>query len=223
MEQVLIDIGGEKRIRVSVDLFALAGDNKFASLFSGRWQEHLDAEGAYFVDYSPAVFMPLIEWLRLLRDSEADAVTPVIVDAPHLRAWVRMMLVSSFHPQVLRKAALSVWDLHSCGCGLRVCMEAGFEATELVKVFKQVDFQRAGLSGSELRKAGFSVRDLTEAYFSNAELRRSGFLVSELKAAGFAARILMGRDFQFSVSELKEAGFAASELAQLADPEDFNV
>lgn len=220
MEQVAIDIGGEKRIRVSVDLFAVAGDNKFASLFSGRWQEHLDAEGCYFVDYSPTVFMPLIEWLRLLRDSEPEAVAPVIVEAPHLRAWVRMVLVSSFHPQVLRKAALSVRDLDSCGCGVRVCMEAGFEPRELVAVFKQKDFQKAGLSGCELRKAGFSARDLREAYFSNAELRESGFTPLQLKDAGFAARILMGRDFQFSVSELKEAGFAAWELA---DPEDFNV
>ena len=59
---VIIDVGGERIIKVSTDLFSVAGDNKFSSLFSGRWEKQLDADGKLFVDYSPQVFLPLIEF-----------------------------------------------------------------------------------------------------------------------------------------------------------------
>ena len=51
------------------------------------------------------------EWLRLIRDSEPEMTTPVIIDPPHLTAWIRMMIASAFHPQVFRKANLTGKDL----------------------------------------------------------------------------------------------------------------
>ena len=90
------------------ELFSAAGGNKFASMFSERWPSELDQEGRFFVDYSPQVFMPLIEFLRLARDSEPGAFAPVVVDPPYRRAWIRMMLASSFHPKVLRQAGVAV-------------------------------------------------------------------------------------------------------------------
>lgn len=61
-QQVTIDIGGEKTVRVNADLFSLAGDNKFASMLSDRWhRRELQDDFKIFVDYSPKVFMPLIE------------------------------------------------------------------------------------------------------------------------------------------------------------------
>ena len=84
-------------------------------MFSERWPSELDQEGRFFVDYSPQVFMPLIEFLRLARDSEPGAFAPVVVDPPYRRAWIRMMLASSFHPKVLRQAGVAVSELRDIG------------------------------------------------------------------------------------------------------------
>ena len=63
-QQVTIDMGGEKTVRVSADLFNLAGDNKYAAMLSDRWQGKggLKDDCSMFVDYSPKVFMPLIDF-----------------------------------------------------------------------------------------------------------------------------------------------------------------
>ena len=62
-QQVTIDMGGEKTVRVNADLFSLAGDNKYAAMLSDRWQGKggLKDDCSMFVDYSPKVFMPLID------------------------------------------------------------------------------------------------------------------------------------------------------------------
>ena len=103
------DVGGEKVIKVKRELFSVAGDNMFASMFSEPepWNE-VDEKGRFFVDYSPQVFLPYIEFLRLVRDSEPNMPSPVVVSPEYRRAWIRMMLVSHFHPdhpEVLRKEA----------------------------------------------------------------------------------------------------------------------
>ena len=56
-------MGGEKTVRVNADLFSLAGDNKYAAMLSDRWQGKggLKDDCSMFVDYSPKVFMPLID------------------------------------------------------------------------------------------------------------------------------------------------------------------
>eukprot|EP00438_Fugacium_kawagutii_P015671 Skav217048 [mRNA] locus=scaffold1849:64133:64543:+ [translate_table: standard] len=128
---ITINVGGEKIIQVKPELFSVVGDNMFASMCSERWQNQLDADGNLFVDYSPQVFLPLIEFLRLVRDSEPDMSAPVLVDPSYRRPWVRMLLVSSFHPWVLRKAGLTVQELRECGCGTKVLCEAGFSLKEL--------------------------------------------------------------------------------------------
>ena len=73
-----INIGGQKIIEVQPELFRVAGDNKLSALFSGRWEPHLDASGNYFVDYSPEVFMPFVEWLREFRDTPPDQRPPCV-------------------------------------------------------------------------------------------------------------------------------------------------
>lgn len=82
---VTINVGGEQIIQVRPELFNVVGDNHFASMFSERWQNQLDAEGHLFVDYSPRVFLPLIEFLRLVRDSEPDMPAPVVVEPEYRR------------------------------------------------------------------------------------------------------------------------------------------
>ena len=80
---VSINIGGEKVISVHPDLFNVAGKNKRSTKATGCMEEPLDAGGNFFVDYSPEVFMPLIEWLRELRDAEPGQM--VFAQPPHLR------------------------------------------------------------------------------------------------------------------------------------------
>jgi hypothetical protein len=133
---------------VEPELFSVAGENQFASLFSERWQSDVDEEKPVFVDYSPQVFVPLIEFLRLLRDSKPELPVPVVVDAAYRTAWVRMMLVAAFHPEVLRKACVTAQELHDSGCDAQYMREAGFSAKELLG---------AGYTRAELQVAGFQV------------------------------------------------------------------
>ena len=77
--KVIIDIGGEMTIKVNADLFTVAGDNKFSAMLSHRWREHGSSfDCNIFVDYSPMVFMPLI-------DSELQRVAEdIFCIIPHL-------------------------------------------------------------------------------------------------------------------------------------------
>jgi len=186
--KVIIDIGGEKTIKVNADLFTVAGDNKFSAMLSHRWREHGSSfDCNIFVDYSPMVFMPLIEWLRLVRDSEPDMITPVRVHPAYLTSWIRMMIANAFHPQVFRKANLSAKDLCLAGCTLRTCIEAGLGpdccfsnlAGGIGPLGSQCHFQPSdlkdtGFTATELREAGFTVNLLLQAGFDIAELEISG-------------------------------------------------
>ena len=123
---ITINVGGKEVMQVKPELFSVVGHNKFASMCSERWQHQLDADGRLFVDYSPQVFVPLVEFLRLSRDSEPDMPAPVLVDPSYRRAWIRMMLASSFHPKVMRKAGMTPQELRDCGCDPKFLCEAGF-------------------------------------------------------------------------------------------------
>jgi len=212
-QTVTIDVGGEQTIKVSVELFGVVGDNKFASLFSGRWQNQLDSEGRLFVDYSPKVFLPLVEFLRLVRDSEPDMPAPVKVDASHRRAFIRMMLVSSFHPQDFRRAGVEVRELCDCGAGFNAgqLKEAGFNAGQLREAgFNAGQLREAGFNAGQLREAGFDARQLREAGFDARQLREAGFDARQLREAGFEARQL--RAAGFNAEQLIEAGFDEGQL-----------
>lgn len=212
-QQVTIDMGGEKTFRVNADLFSLAGDNKYAAMLSDRWQGKggLKDDCSMFVDYSPKVFMPLIEWLRLIRDSEPEMTTPVIIDPPHLTAWIRMMIASAFHPQVFRKANLTGKDLCMAGCSLRLCIEAGLGPDCFRNYFpchwpfKVSELKDSGFTAAELRDAGFTdVTLLARAGFSTSELEAAGFDRHEAAAsAGFTAR----ESFEASIAAAGAAGY----------------
>ena len=172
---ITIDVGGERIIKVSTDLFSVAGDNKFSSLFSGRWENQLDADGKLFVDYSPQVFLPLIEFLRFFRDSKPETLAPVVVVDPAYRgAWIQMMLVQSFHVSVLRKAGVTAEELKDCGCDAQHMQQAGFTGEELRQAgFTLAQLQEDGLTGEELRQAGFTLQQLREAGLTLQQLRAS--------------------------------------------------
>jgi len=173
---VTIDVGGERIIKVSTDLFSVAGDNKFSSLFSGRWENQLDADGKLFVDYSPQVFLPLIEFLRFFRDSKPEMLAPVVVDPAYRSAWIQMMLAQSFHVSVLRKAGVTAEELKDCGCDAQHTQQAGFTAAQL---------RQAGFTFQQLHDAGFTLQELQQSGFTAAQLWQAGFTFQQLQEAGF--------------------------------------
>ena len=132
-KSVRINVGGEKSIQVDTELFRVAGDNKLSALFSGRWEPHLDASGQFFVDYSPEVFMPFIEWLRELRDTPPGQTPPCIeVDSRHRRAIIRMMAAFAIEVPYLRRTGLSIEELVSLGFEVGCCLAGGCTARELL-------------------------------------------------------------------------------------------
>ncbi|CAL1130510.1 unnamed protein product [Cladocopium goreaui] len=214
---VTINVGGEQIIQVRPELFNVVGDNHFASMFSERWQNQLDAEGHLFVDYSPRVFLPLIEFLRLVRDSEPDMPAPVVVEPFYRRAWIRMVLALSFHPEVLRKAGIRPDELRDCGCA-KVLRDAGFTATELLASsgnqqapFSLRELAEIGYSTLELREVGFSLESLRATeHFTLQELFDGGFVVEEWRAVGFAPQQMVRGGF--TLQQLRVAGFELQEL-----------
>ena len=200
---VTIDVGGERIIKVSTDLFSVAGDNKFSSLFSGRWENQLDPDGKLFVDYSPQVFLPLIEFLRLYRDSKPEMLAPVVVDPAYRRAWILMMLAQSFHVSVLRTAGVTAGELKDCGCDAEQMQQAGFTGKEL---------QQVGFTFAQLRAAGFTAAQLMQAGFTAAQLWQAGFTAAQMQEAGFTVEQLLKAGF--TVSQLRQAGFTAAQLQQ---------
>ena len=150
-----INIGGEKLIAVSPDLFDILGENKLSSMLSGRWQTLRDADGAIFVDYSPDVFLPLVEWLRDMRDAEPDVHISVQVRQERRYAWIRMM--KSFSVEVLHLAI--------AGITFQELLKVGYSLSQLSSVYDPSAAVRLsiGMSTAELQQAGFSESEIGEA------------------------------------------------------------
>jgi len=124
-----INIGGQKLVAVSLELLTVAGESKLSVMVSGRWAPPTDADGNYFVDYAPEVFIPLVDWLRHFRDSSRDQVIPAVVEKQHRTAWIRMMIALSFELCYLRLAGIEPIELLNLGYSEEVLLDAGFEKT----------------------------------------------------------------------------------------------
>ena len=208
-QTITINVGGEKTIQVKPELFSVVGDNKFASMCSERWQNQNDADVRIFVDYSPQIFVPLIEFLRLARDSEPEMPAPVLLDPSLHRPWIRVMLAASFHPGVLRKAGMTVQKLRDCGCDTKFLCEAGFTLKELglhpSKTAGRTSFENFDSPATQEQPQHPSLRDLVDAGYSLQELWDAGHTAAQLKAAGFTPHDFL--DCGFQLQFLKEAGF----------------
>mmetsp|Transcript_111447 Transcript_111447/g.355667 ORF Transcript_111447/g.355667 Transcript_111447/m.355667 type:complete len:243 (+) Transcript_111447:3-731(+) len=161
-----VNMGGHV-IQVKRDLFLQLDGNKLSAMVS-RWWSGLDRDeaGNVFFDYSPEVMMPLIEWLRELRDTiPGQPVSPAHVQEPYRLAFVKMMLCFSFPGHHLR--------------------EAGVGADELRRT--------AGYDAAQLREMGFRAEQLKADGFDYRQLIKAGFDAQELRAAGFDPRQLRER------------------------------
>jgi len=77
-----LNIGGEKTVAVSRGTLGVVEESMLASSFSGRWDNSLprDGRGAFFIDFDPELFVPLLTYLRMKRiqDPNAPAVMPTV-------------------------------------------------------------------------------------------------------------------------------------------------
>ena len=158
-QAITLNIGGEKLIDVSPDLFDILGENQLSSQLSGRIEGLRDKNGNIFVDYSPDVFMPLVNWLRDIRDMrgvEPNVFIEVAVKDDCCRySWIRMM----------RAYKVDVRNLVAAGIGFHTLVSVGYSGTELRSVFRlDCTLQYAlGVSVAELQQTGFSEEDIREA------------------------------------------------------------
>lgn len=91
---ISINMGGERTVQVKRSLLTQFEGSFLAAMFSGRWEEQItrDGKGNVFFDDPPEVMMPLIEWLREVRDATPDEpAEPPRVDPRFKKMWTRMM------------------------------------------------------------------------------------------------------------------------------------
>jgi len=80
-----LNFGGERVVTVKRSLLLQFPGSMLAAMFSGRHEERLerDKDGNVFFDYSPTIMVPLIDYLRLHRDSaENQPRVPVGFERP---------------------------------------------------------------------------------------------------------------------------------------------
>ena len=115
--------------------FDILGENKLSLMFSGRWEPLRDAAGNIFVDYSSDVFMPLVEWLRDIRDAEPNEALEVNVKPEGRYSWIRMM----------KALAVDVKHLVRAGVVLSELLDVGYTFAQLEEVFPLSDFRSDAL------------------------------------------------------------------------------
>ncbi|OLP97852.1 hypothetical protein AK812_SmicGene19747 [Symbiodinium microadriaticum] len=134
--RIRLDIGGEEVVVVSPDLFCVAGKNRLSDM-TARCDDPFarcdDAQSDWevFVDYSPEVFVPLLNWLRHFRDSERDEVIDVAVEPRYRPPFIRMMIFLSYGLHFIRLAGIKAGELLDRGYSHEDLLDAGFEDSEL--------------------------------------------------------------------------------------------
>merc|ERR1719414_7414 len=89
-----LNFGGEQVVKVKRSLLLQFEGSMLASMFSGRYDDQLDRDeqGNAFFDYSAGLMVPLVEYLRLSRDTPRGEEVPL----PHIEderrgAWMAML------------------------------------------------------------------------------------------------------------------------------------
>ena len=144
---VTLNIGGEKLIAVSPGLFDLLGENKISSMLSGCWEVLRDADDSIFLDYSPEVFMQLVEWLRHRRDSSPGTEVPVDVEPRYMAIWVCMM----------KSFSVELEQLLNAGVEKKVLRRCGYPKEQLRKPFAERDARLEQKRKAKKGETGFSL------------------------------------------------------------------
>jgi hypothetical protein len=105
-----LNVGGERIVQRRRSTLCALEDSFLASRFSGRWEQELDRdeEGRHFINYSPELFLPLLDYLGS-KETE-DAAHPVRLPqgpAHALPQFEEMMRFFGMLPSVLTLDAVS--------------------------------------------------------------------------------------------------------------------
>lgn len=226
-----INIGGEKIIQVRRSLLTqecIRGSWLEVSFSSGDWEhDGLDENGNYFIDNSPDVVMPFVQWLRECQHALPDVPPiPPHVTRTHRSAWVKFMLGLGLPDDC------AVQRMRDAGVTLNECKaffspfqlrEGGFNIFELIKEgLGAVHIKAAGFTASEMKDVGFTFDQLVAVGFNASQMKDAGFSGSQLRDAGFSASLMKDAGFSpyqlqiagFSASQMKAAGFSASDMRQ---------
>lgn len=93
-EIVTISMGGEHFVDVSRATLCQIQGSYFAAAFSGRWEDKLpkDSQGRVFLEFSPKLLLPVIEYLRSKRiEDPASPVPAPVVSAELTQDFSRML------------------------------------------------------------------------------------------------------------------------------------
>lgn len=89
-----LNVGGQITCSVRRSTMLLEEHSALASIFSGRWDDSLerDKSGRIFIDFSPDIFMPLVDFLRQKTiENPDDPVEPPEVAHEKMAAFKRML------------------------------------------------------------------------------------------------------------------------------------
>merc|ERR1740138_188204 len=88
-----LNIGGERVVQRRRSTLCTVQDSFLAARFSGRWEEiDRDDEGRHFVNYSPELFLPLLDYLSARETETPDHPAPLPEGPQHARPQFEEML-----------------------------------------------------------------------------------------------------------------------------------
>lgn len=92
-EMVSLNLGGEATLTVLRSTLTQCEDSMLAAAFSGRWELPTDENGHNFIDFEPAIFLPLVQHMRMRRiEDPGDPAPPPCLENPDLEARFQRML-----------------------------------------------------------------------------------------------------------------------------------
>mmetsp|Transcript_41668 Transcript_41668/g.90857 ORF Transcript_41668/g.90857 Transcript_41668/m.90857 type:complete len:394 (-) Transcript_41668:87-1268(-) len=105
-----LNVGGERVVQRRRSTLCTVQDSFLAARFSGRWEEiDRDDEGRHFVNYSPELFLPLLDYLSARETQDPAFPVPLPQGPEHARPQFEEMLrFFGIVPGALTLDALSV-------------------------------------------------------------------------------------------------------------------
>lgn len=89
-----LNVGGERVLQRRRSTLCAVEDSFLAARFSGRWEQDLDRdeEGRYFINYSPELFLPLLDYLGVKETEDPSKEVPLPEGPANQRHQFQAML-----------------------------------------------------------------------------------------------------------------------------------
>lgn len=92
-DTVNFNVSGEAQISALRSTLSQCADSMLAAVLSGRWSAEKDEDGRIFVDFSPKLFLPLVEYMQIrsIEDPDEPAPPPVLESVEEEANFQRML------------------------------------------------------------------------------------------------------------------------------------